>query len=272
MALLDPLLAALAPAGLNLSGVVSASAWDEAVPAPRRAETLLPGARSILVLGNGGDAMWQAFLADLRGDPRGLTEARHPIDAYVRRQILAADALLGDVPRRWFWAAADAELHIDFRALAALGGLGATSRLGLLIHPRFGTWLGLRAACVLATEVQPTDTPAPDSCAGCPAPCITACPGKAFPNGSWDVGQCTSYHDTSALCERVCHARMACPAGLPERYPPEQIAYHSHRESGRRWLRAYLGLPEGADPYDGVGPHWGDWRARVDVKGAGGPA
>ncbi len=274
MRLLDPLLSALLPAGLNLSGVVSAAAWDAAMPPARQTEALLPGGRAILVLGNGGDALWQAFLTDLRQDPTGLTAEQHPIDAYVRRQVLAADSLLGAVPRRWFWAAADADLHLDFRVLAALGGLGATSRLGLLIHRRYGTWLGLRAACVLAADVSIEGALAapPDLCDGCPAPCVSACPGSAFPKGTWDVVNCTTHHSDSGDCERLCHARMACPVGLAERYPPEQIGYHTHRESGRRWLRAHLGLPDGADPYEGIGPHWGDWRARVNVVGGGGTA
>lgn len=263
----------LAASGLDLVGVVDAhtlsAAWDTVVPAARRADTLLPGARSALVFGNGGGALWDTFLADLRRDPRGLTEEANPLDAYVRRVVTQADALLGDVPRRWFWAAADAEVHIDFRLLAGLAGMGVQSRLGLLIHPTFGTWLGLRAACFLAEDL-PANAAAPvDPCAGCPAPCVTACVGDAFRDSRWEVDRCVRFHRDADLCERTCASRFACPVGADRRYTPEHYGYHAHRKSGRAWLRAHLGLPPGADRFEGVGPHWGDWRARVDVKGEG---
>jgi epoxyqueuosine reductase QueG len=260
------LFTALAADGLNLTGVASAAAWDAVMPPARQADLLLPGTRSILVFGSGGGALWDALLADLRRDPRGLTEEAHPLDAFVQRRVRAADGLLGGTPRRWFWTSADADVHLDFRLLANLAGLGAQSRMGLLIHPRWGTWVGLRAACFLTEEVSAA-TPVPaDVCAGCPAPCVTACPGNAFPKGRWDVDSCGAFHFAASTCERSCVARTACPVG--ERYSPEEIAYHMHRASGREWLRAHLGIPPGADRFEGVGPHWGDWRARVDVKGA----
>ncbi len=257
----------LAAAGLDLSGVASASAWDAQMAPARRTDALLPGARSIVVFGNGGSALWDSFLADLRRDPRGLTEESDPLDAYVRRLVTSADPLLGDVPRRWFWSAANVDLHIDFRLLAGLAGLGVQSRLGLLIDPTWGTWIGLRAACFLAADL-PTSAPAAvDPCAACPAPCLAACPGDAFVDGRWAVDRCVRFHQDDDRCERSCASRLACPVGADRRYRPEHYAYHAHRASGRRWIRAHLGLPEGADPYEGVGPFWGDWRKRVDVKG-----
>lgn len=259
----------LGAVGLNRVGVASAAAWDATQAPARRAEALCPGARAVVVVGNGGSALWDAFLADLRGDPRGLTDEPDPLDAFVRRAVLAADAALGAVPRRWVWAAADADVHVDFRLLAHLGGLGAQSRLGLLIDREWGTWTGLRAACFVGAELAATGPVDDDICAGCPAPCGTACPGGAFPGGMWAVDPCVAFHQESAVCARSCAARLACPVGTDRRYRPEHYAYHAHRESGRRWLRAHLGIPAGADRFEGTGPYWGDWRARVDVKGEG---
>lgn len=258
----------LADAGLNLAGVASVDAWDARMGPARQSAALLPGARSVLVFGNGGSALWDAFLADLRRDPRGLTAERDPLDAYVRRVVTAADPLLGDVPRRWYWASADAEVHIDFRVLAALAGLGVQSRLGLLIDPAWGTWMGLRAACFVAADLPASAPTALHPCAGCPAPCLAACPADAFPGGQWDVDRCVRFHRDDDRCERSCASRLACPVGADRRYRPEHYGYHAHRPSGRRWIRAHLGLPDGADPFEGVGPFEGDWRARIDVKGA----
>lgn len=261
------LLAALAPAGLNVAGVASVAAWDEVATPARRSAAVAPGSKSILVVGSGGGALWRAFLDDLRRDPSGLTAEPHPLDAFVRRAVAAADPRLGQAPRRWFWSSAEAEVHLDFRVLAQVAGLGAPGRLGLLMHPVYGPWLGLRAACFLEAELTPSAPAGEGPCAGCPAPCVAACPGGAFPGGAWSVDACTSFRLSSPECAGTCHARGACPEGAAHRYPAEEVAYHTDRATGRRWLRAHLGLADGDDPFDGVGPYWGSWRQKVNVKG-----
>lgn len=256
MPALDALSLALAPAGLNLVGVASAAAYDASVPEARGSAGLLPGARSILVVASGGPSLWHAFVADLRRDPRGLTAEAHPLDAFVRRAVDAADPALGDARRRWFFAAADADVHLDFRVLGHLAGLGGRSRLGLLLHPRYGTWLGLRAAVFTDAVLPAAPPPAGDPCAGCPAPCAPACPGSAFPGGSWDVARCSAFHDESDRCASSCASRLACPAGAEHRYPEDEVLYHYDRPAGRRLLRARLGI--GADGFPGEGPRWGN--------------
>lgn len=247
---------ALAPAGLDLVGVARPADWDARAPRGLRSTALLPAARALLVVGNGGRALWSAFLADLRADPVGLTAERHPLDAFVERRIRVADAVLGPVPRRWFFAGADTGVQLDFRLLGTLAGLGTGSRLGLLLHPTYGPWMGLRAACFLAADL-PTDPPVVDDpCEGCPAPCVAACPGAAFPDGRWQVDRCAAHHLASDDCRLTCHARLACPRGAEHRYETDEITYHSDRAVGRRWLRAHLGLPPSADPFEGVGPVW----------------
>lgn len=255
--------ATLHQAGLNVVGVADPARWDAVCAPSRRTSELLPGARAIVVVGNGGRALWDAFVADLRAHPEHLADEPHPLDAFVRRTVLAADAALGDTRRRWFWAAADAEVHLDFRVLAELAGLGGRSRLGLLLHPEFGPWLGLRAACFVETEL-PVHVPSPpDPCAGCPAPCVAACPGGAFVDGQWSVDRCSAFHAASSVCASSCASRSACVAHPEARYTDEQILYHYDRARGRAWLRDQTGLTE--DRFDGVGPHWGTWRATVRV-------
>ncbi len=262
MSLLDALRGALAPSGLNLVGVADPARWDAASLPARQRSALFPSTRAIIVIGNAGPSMWSAFVDDLRGHPEHLRDEEHPVDAFVARALTRADAALGPYPRRWFHASATADVHVDFRVLAELAGLGARSRLGLAIHPVHGPWIGLRAACFLDAEL-PFDGPIASVCDGCPAPCVTACPAGALATGAWAVDTCAAFHGTSDLCDDTCHARVACPVGTP--YTHDQRLYHYNRAAGREALRAALGVD--GDRYEGVGPHWGTWKDRVDARG-----
>jgi epoxyqueuosine reductase QueG len=256
--------------GLNAFGVADVGAWDAAAGPERQSQVLLPGTTSILVVGSGGRELWQAMLADLRDHPDRLANEAHPLDAFVERQVRKADAALpGGVPRRWFFAAATAEVHLDFRALAHLAGLGRRSRLGLLLHPEYGVWLGLRAACFLASPqaagAAATGPVAGDPCAGCAAPCIPACPGEAFVEGHWNVDRCSAFHAAAPTCSASCAARSACIVAPEHRYDADAYRYHYDRATGRARLRELVGLSEAGDQYEGVGPHWQTWRRKVRV-------
>ncbi len=265
------LLGELARAGLSLAGWVPAATWDAHARAGTRTDNLLSGGAGLLVIGAAGPASWGTFLAELDADASVLTGHAHPFDAFVRRRVEAADRRLGATPRRWLSCAAEDEVHLDFRKLGLLAGLGATSRLGLLLHPEHGPWIALRAACVLAEA--PEDLPpvtAPTSpCEACAAahgeltPCVQACPGGAFPRGTWDVDLCTLAHGEGSACLTTCASRRACPVGAASRYPEDAMAYHYDRLGGRGALRRRVGLPDGADPFEGDGPHWATWRERL---------
>ena len=264
---IEALKAGLAPAGLNLAGIVARAEWDAHAPPARRCDALLPGARAIVVIGNGGGSLWNAFVSDLAENPQHLCDEPDPLDAFVRRAVARADAALGAVPRRWFYAAATETMHLDFRMLGWLAGLGARSRLGLLLHPVFGPWVGLRAACFVDAPWHSHRASVPDPCTDCPAPCVTSCPGAAFPGGQWSVDRCAGFKSATDTCRASCAAREACPVGAGHRYPDLAIAYHNHRASGRGMLADAVGIAAGADRFPGDGPHWNDWRARIDVRG-----
>jgi hypothetical protein len=142
---LRALVTKLGESGLNVAGVASPVRYDELARLELRSHALAPGTRSIIVIGSGGGALWNALIDAIRVDPTRLSAELHPLDAFVQRAIEEADGLLGDGPRRWFFAAADASPALDFRVLGALAGLGARSRMGLLLHPEYGPWLGLRS-------------------------------------------------------------------------------------------------------------------------------
>jgi epoxyqueuosine reductase len=266
MTLLRSLRDALDASGLNLVGTADVAAYDAQVTPVRQSQRLCPTSRSIIVVGSGGPALWRAFLADLERAPDHLTQEPHPLEAFVKREVGRADAILEGISRRWFFAVSDLAFQLDFRMLGHLAGLGANSRLRLLMNAQHGPWLGLRAACFVALDL-PADPPGgPDLCAGCPAPCITACPGKAFLEGHWDVERCSAHHLASDECDDVCHARLACPRGAESRYPLEELNYHSNCHTGRQWLRNHLGIAEADDRFHGIAPPWASWRAKINTK------
>ena len=233
--------------GLNVSGTAPGEAYEE----------ILPGCRSVLVFASGGPDLWKAFEADIQREPRWLQEEEHPLDAWLHRALTRADP---DPPpsRRWVRCAADETTLVDFRTLALRAGLGWHSKLGLLLHPEYGPWMGLRAAC-FTTEKLPDSVPLPGEgpCAPCPAPCQPACHGGAISEKGWDPKRCSSFHFESTLCESSCDARVACPVGQDAIYPPRAIHYHYNRAQGRAALGKALGIP---NPGTGQGPLWSDWR------------
>ncbi|HZJ63336.1 MAG TPA: hypothetical protein VFD36_07400 [Kofleriaceae bacterium] len=263
---LEALRAALEPSGLNLLGVADIAAYDEQAARARRSQAVCAGTRSIIVVGNGGPALWHAFLADLERAPEHLTREPHPLEAFVKREVGRADAVLDGVSRRWMFAVSDSWDQVDLRVLGYLAGLGTNSRLRLLMNARHGTWLGLRAACFVALDLPAGAPGGPDLCEGCPAPCVAACPGKAFPEGHWDVDRCSDYHLASDDCGERCHARLACPQGAESRYPPEELHYHTNNRTGRRWLRERLGIGEADDLHRGMAPLWGVWRGKINLN------
>jgi hypothetical protein len=240
----------LRASGLNVQGVADGSkyaAW-------------LPGCRSVLVFASGGSGLWEALLAACRTDPQRWSGEDHPLDAFVRDEVRAADP---DPPpsRRWVFCGALEEKQPDFRTLAWEAGLGHPSKLGLLLHPVYGPWLGLRAACFTTDSVAPTGPlPGPAPCDGCPAPCVTACLGNAMSSErGWDVRACASFHETSRACHRDCASRVACPVGEAHRYGELERLYHNNRVVGRPAVAAFLGI-EADDRRQGAGPHWALWK------------
>lgn len=194
----------LARIGLNCVGVADGTGWDR----------VLSGCRSIVVVGSGGPALWEAFV---RAGPRPW---RDPLDTFVR------DAVSAVVPGAGRWVFSSDAHDVDFRTLAVAAGLGWPSRLGLVLHPVWGTWLGLRAAWFTTEGLTPTGPlPSPPACDGCPAPCVSACPGNALAP-AFDIGACSAFRLGDPRCGATCAARTACPVGVEHRYPAEELRYH----------------------------------------------
>ncbi len=219
--------------GLNVAGVLSPQRYDSLVPVGWRSTLLLPSARHVVVLGSGGPEFFHAAMAE------SAPGAPHPLDQFAENLVeRAADHLRGAgaatrtlyyYERRRANAAAEKADFADFVALARACGLGAGSRLGLLLHPRFGPWFAIRALIMteFALDSPASDWPAcSDPCDGCAAPCASTCHGAALAGQSFDVARCSEARRSNAACLDRCDARLACRLGRDYAHDPVELAYH----------------------------------------------
>src|SRR5262245_61499604 len=84
------LAARLAPHGLNLLGATSVSDYDAAVPERWTLRSFAPDVRTLVVIGNGGPAFWQAFQRHIVRDPAA-SAGPDPLDRFTR--VVIADAV-----------------------------------------------------------------------------------------------------------------------------------------------------------------------------------
>jgi hypothetical protein len=193
---------------------------DDAVP------DLADGDRpqTLVLFGNAGSSLWQAFSASTEisdGDPDSLDRWSERIGSRMAKK-LGGLALFpfGGPPYQPFtqWAK---------RAESLVG-----SKLGMLIHPRYGLWHAYRFAIAFPVAID-AFSHAPevtDVCASCQdQPCLSRCPVEAFSGHSYDVESCYHYlhsNPDSSCRTRTCEARMACPQGISFQYSPEHARFH----------------------------------------------
>jgi len=178
------------------------------------------GTTTVLLVGNAGPRMWEAFSTAIPG-------GANPLDTWCK-------TVLNDVARRFGGAAlfpSDGPPYLPFQRWALKAEPVSLSPLGILIHPDYGLWHGYRGALAFAEEL-----PVPpvagrlspcDDCAG--RPCLSACPVAAFAEGDYDVPACTSHLKSGAGGDCMtlgCRARRACPVGRAHTYEPAQAAFH----------------------------------------------
>jgi hypothetical protein len=197
----------------------------------------LAGARSALVVASGGRAFWERLGPPREGD-------LHPIDRAGQEAIAAALPRLAGARL----LSLDERDRFDLRRLAALAGLGVVSpHLQLLIHPTFGPWVSVRGLVAVEAELPPTGPLPGDPCAGCPRPCLDACPVGAYSRTApFDVERCARHRlrsdeappPAAASCAARCHARDACVVGREHAYGDVEMR-HRHR-AGLPMLRAWL--------------------------------
>lgn len=223
----DALAEAARPFGLRLRGGFH--------PAPADGVPPVDGApaRTLILLGNAGPAMWRAFAAA----PEAADGGRDPLNRWSRRVIAA---LAGR-----FAAAAifpfEGPPYRPFQRWAQRAEPVAVSPIGILIHPDYGLWHAYRGALAFAARLAlPPPDGRPSPCASCAGqPCLHACPVAAFTPGGYDVAACAGHLDTAAGADCLgggCLARRACPVGREYVYDGEQAGFHMasfHRNASR---------------------------------------
>ncbi len=211
---------ALAGTGMVVLGAFYPGA-DDPLARPARP------ARTAVLVGNAGPAMWEAFFAaaDRRDEPE-------PLDAWTRRKLeKAAAAIDANFGVKAFFPFGGPP-HLPFQAWGLKAGGVFQSPIGLLIHHRYGLWFAYRGALALKAEWDiaglQADTASPcETCAG--KPCLETCPVGAFKPSGYDVAACLGHLNTppGADCRDLgCRARRACPVGRDYIYAPAQAAFH----------------------------------------------
>ncbi len=216
--MLERIEAALEPLGLILRGGFHPGPED-AVPALR--DGACTG--TLLLVGNAGPAMWQAFQAA----PEAADGKAHPLDRWIGRRLGTLADDLGAEARFPF----EGPPYLPFQRWAAKAEGLKASPLGILIHPRFGLWHAYRGALAFREALPlPARPEAPCPCDGCAErPCLQGCPVGAFAAGSYAVADCLDHlgrpegQDCLAL---GCRARRACPVAREYLYDPQQAAFH----------------------------------------------
>ena len=222
---LDDLDAALAAHGLSPRGGFSFGAGEIAPAGPSGAP-----AKSVLLIGHMGGAMWPHFAAWRKRQTADLAD---PLDTWSKQVIGGIAAQIGA------WAVFPSDPpYMPFQQWAMRAEGLRPSPLGILMHPDAGLWHAYRAALLFDVDIL---SKAPlqklsHVCDTCLAkPCLSACPVEAFTDAGFDVATCRSHVRSEAgqRCrEAGCMARNACQVGADHRYPMEQQAFHQ---------RAFLG-------------------------------
>jgi hypothetical protein len=207
----------LAEHGLIVLGAFAPGAEDGVPPLSNGL-----AARTVTLVGNAGPGMWNAFQAARREEP-------HPLDSWTRRVIEPLAAEFGLEAAYPF----SGPPFLPFHAWGLKAGAFFPSPLPTAIHPRYGTWFGLRAA-LLSPKTDPgLADPAPrpvNPCDGCAdRPCLSACQSGAIGKHGYDARRCLDFLETltgHACLMNGCHARHACPVGRDYAYGQAQAEFH----------------------------------------------
>lgn len=236
MNLLDSFKESLAPHGFNLLGATSVAAYEALAPPQYHVAALLPQARTIVVIGNGGGEFWRGFRSHCEAHPHYLQEREHPLDDYTKEKIetvVTPQLQRVGAMYRYLYPFRFCTEPVSFMHLARAAGLTGPSLLGVTIHPVYGPWIALRAALLIDQEVQaPPQAEGFDPCPTCvERPCLTACPAQAISlTKGWDIPACVQHRlRIETDCVDYCRARFDCVYGREHRYPLDELQYHQRR-------------------------------------------
>jgi hypothetical protein len=215
-------------AGVAATGMVARGGF---VPVESdRVPTLDDGrsARTVVVIGNIGSAMWPKFRSGEQPGP-------NPLDAWTRRVLAPVAASLGAT----FLHPSD-EPFQPFQQWAQRADDVWPSPIGLLVHATHGLWHAYRGAFLFADDVDgvPPVGGHVSPCLGCrDQPCLSACPVDAFSSAGYDADSCAGHvaaGDDPRCLSAGCAARIACPVAPDLRYGSDQMYFHMQAFVGAR--------------------------------------
>lgn len=188
---------------------------------PGPGDGLPEGTGTLLLLSPAEPGFW----AHLTAQPEWRDGAPDPIDRWSRRVIggmacaLHAKAYFpfGGPPWR------------PFQSWALRSGRAWASPVQFLVHEEMGLFASYRGAVALRERLELPPPPAAAPCAGCPAPCLTACPAGALTAAGYDVPACRDFlsgPDGADCLARGCAVRRACPVSAGHARLQVQSAYH----------------------------------------------
>jgi hypothetical protein len=222
-------------AGMNLFGLVDAELFDRGQATCGRAARLLSGCGTIVVLGSGGRGFWEEMVRS-DGLPRSPDPRYHPIQEFAVKNVRAMQEMLRQHGIESLLVQPEDKQTLSFVRLAEAAGFGTASPvIGLLLNPRYGPWVSMRAALLLPgtpfgpmSDASIVDTFQP--CTSCGQPCVSACPIHVHDGfGHADFRRC-AVHRSASNCMSGCSVRRACPVGSDQRYGAEEEA-HRHAYS-----------------------------------------
>ena len=185
-------------------------------------------ASKLVLFGNAGSSLWEQFSAsaeysDGREDPLNRWSER--IGQQIARELSGLALFpFGGPPYQPFirWARKAESLQ--------------SSKLGMLIHPRYGLWHAYRFAVALPeseslslSEATP-EAVETDICERCiEQPCLKICPVNAFTISGYDVAACYGFlkQNPQSECRKTtCQSRLACPEGKDFHYQQRHAQFH----------------------------------------------
>lgn len=215
--------------GFNIIQTISACAYNNLVSKQKSASEILPGARSITLIGFGGNAFWETFNDYLDSNPDFKEVNEDLIDNYSLLVFEELSGVLNEngVKHRAIFPFGAEGTALDFVKLGQVSGAGVSSLLGILLHPVYGPWISLRGALITGLNLDRYDSPLDfEPCPSCHKPCISACPANTVSESGWDWESCMRFRLAEDTCSSSCASRRACPYGKALQYSEEQMAYH----------------------------------------------
>jgi len=183
-------------------------------------------AAALVLFGNAGSSLWERFsnsseFSDGTADPLNRWSERIGKQTAAELSGLALFPF-GGPPYQPFirWAKKSESLQ--------------SSKLGMLIHPRYGLWHAYRFAVALP-EMEPVFPPVvkateTDICLRCVEQlCLKTCPVSAFTGSGYDVETCYGFlkRNPASRCRTTtCQARQACPEGKGFNYQQQHARFH----------------------------------------------